>query len=302
VHAWPLGALSTLRTARRLGIPTVLERPNAHTRFAYEAVREECARLDVQLPPDHEHAYNEEILEREEAEYQLADKLLCPSGFVVRTFLERGHPEAQLVRHLYGYDERRFRPPAGSPEPHPGISVLFAGVCAVRKGLHFALEAWLRSPASNTGRFLIAGAFLPEYAERLSGLLAHPSVEVLGHRADLPELMRQSDVLVLPSIEEGFGLVVVEGMASGCVPMISDACTDVCSHGEDALVHRVGDVAAMTEQFTALHQDRALLGRLRAAALRRAPELTWTAAGVRLVEVYEQVVAGHGRPALNRAA
>jgi hypothetical protein len=60
VHAWPLGALETLKTARRLGIPTVLERPNAHTRFAYEVVRDECAKLGVELPPDHEHAYNEE--------------------------------------------------------------------------------------------------------------------------------------------------------------------------------------------------------------------------------------------------
>lgn len=37
IHTWPLGALQTLKTAARLGIPTLLERPNAHTRFAYEA-------------------------------------------------------------------------------------------------------------------------------------------------------------------------------------------------------------------------------------------------------------------------
>src|SRR5204863_10102019 len=41
VHTWPLAALATLRTARRLGIPTVLERPNAHTRHAYEVVARE---------------------------------------------------------------------------------------------------------------------------------------------------------------------------------------------------------------------------------------------------------------------
>src|SRR5688500_17160360 len=42
VHTWPLGALETLKVARRLGIPTVLERPNAHTRFAFEVVKREC--------------------------------------------------------------------------------------------------------------------------------------------------------------------------------------------------------------------------------------------------------------------
>src|SRR5580698_7815055 len=36
VHAWPLGALETLKAARKFGIPTVLERPNAHTGFAMD--------------------------------------------------------------------------------------------------------------------------------------------------------------------------------------------------------------------------------------------------------------------------
>ena len=301
VHAWPLGALETLKTARRLGIPTVLERPNAHTRFAYEVVRDECERLGVVLPADHEHAFNEEILEREEAEYELADRILCPSEFVVKTFVERGSPPDQLVRHLYGYDEDVYFPPAIRPHGE-GISVLFVGVAAVRKGLHFALEAWVRSPASEHGRFRIAGEFLPEYADKLADLLAHPSVEALGHSDDVPTLMRSSDVLVLPSIEEGFGLVCVEALGSGCVPMVSDACTDVCRHDVNALVHAVGDVDALTAQFTSLHEDRGRLERLRAEALRSAPGLTWTRAGARLVDVYESVVADADAGSLRHAA
>ncbi len=46
--------------------------------------------------------------------------------------------------------------------------MIFVGVCAVRKGLHYALEAWLRSPASKDGTFLIAGGFLPDYQEKLA--------------------------------------------------------------------------------------------------------------------------------------
>src|SRR5215831_16933280 len=47
VHTWPVGALATLKTAARLGIPTVLERPNAYTKFAYEVVQKECAHLGL---------------------------------------------------------------------------------------------------------------------------------------------------------------------------------------------------------------------------------------------------------------
>ncbi len=235
VHTWPMGALETLKTANRLGIATVLERPNAHTRFAYEVVRQECDRLGVALPADHEHAFKQDVLSKEEEEYRLAYRLLCPSDFTAKTFLDFGFPARQLARHIYGYDESVYKPNGVPRESKAGLTMLFVGVCAVRKGLHFALEAWLQSPASATGTFMIAGEFLPAYQEKLAPMLAHRSVKVLGHRNDVPELVRQSDILVLPSIEEGFGLVCTEAMGSGCVPLVSDACTDVCKHMENAL-------------------------------------------------------------------
>jgi glycosyltransferase involved in cell wall biosynthesis len=291
IHTWPLGALRTLRTAAKLGIPTVLERCNAHTRFAYEIVQKECDSLGVPLPSHHEHFYNRDILEREEQEYRLADKLVCPSDFVIQTFRDQGFSQHQLIRHIYGFDENMYYPLQEPHGPGNGLRMLFVGVCAVRKGLHYALEAWLRSTAHERGTFQIAGEFLPAYAKRLSPLLAHPSVQVLGHRNDIPELMRKSDVLVLPSIEEGFGLVVAEAMGSGCVPLISNACTDICRNMENGLVHHVGDVQELTEQITRVDSDRALLGKLRAACLKEAPQFTWTTAGEKLLEVYHEVLA-----------
>lgn len=295
IHTWPLGALETLKTAARLGIPTLMERPNANTRFAYEAVREECNRLGVTLPPDHEHAYNEQKLLMEEEEYRLATRLLCPSDFVVKTFLDKGYPREQLVRHIYGYDEKTYYPGREPREAGRGLTMLFVGVCAVRKGVHYALEAWLRSPASEEGTFLIAGEFLPAYREKLASMLEHPSVKVLGHRNDVPELMRKSDILVLPSIEEGFGLVITEAMGSGCVPLASEACTEICNHMKTGLMHRVGDVETLSRHITMLHEDRSLLEKLRSAGLELLPEITWTAAGVRLLEVYRETIAAHAR-------
>ena len=293
VHTWPLGALETLRTAARLGIPTVLERPNAHTGFAMEVVQQECDRLGVSLPANHEHAYNAEKLHKEEEEYRLATRLLCPSDFVVKTFLDKGYSREQLVRHIYGYDERVYYPAKEPRDSQRGLTMLFVGVCAVRKGVHYALEAWLRSPASQTGKFLIAGEFLPAYREKLASMLAHPSVKVLGHRNDVPELMRKSDILILPSIEEGYGLVIAEAMGSGCVPLASEACTEICSHMKTGLMHRVGDVDSLTQHITMLDEDRALLERLRAGSLDAARAATWTAAGRVLLDVYRDTVASH---------
>ena len=291
VHTWPVGALRTLKTAAKLGIPSVLERPNAHTRYAYESVRREAERIGVELPADDEYAFHKDVLEREEEEYLATDFLLCPSDFTIKTFIEKGIPAQKLLKHGYGFDEKAFYPDTSRKlASGEGLTMLFAGVAAVRKGLHFALEAWFKSSAHEKGTFLIAGQVLPAYAERFSGMLAHPSVRVLGQRSDLPDLMRQSDLLVLPSIEEGFGLVCVEAIGCGCVPLVSEACTDVCKHMVNALVHRIGDASELARQIEMLEQNRDLLARLRNECIRTAANYTWKAAGRCLHDVYREAL------------
>ncbi|MGH3630672.1 MAG: glycosyltransferase family 4 protein, partial [Sciscionella sp.] len=175
-----------------------------------------------------------------------------------------------------------------------GLRALFVGVCAVRKGLHFALEAWLASPACEAGTFTIAGAFLPAYRERLAPMLAHPSVHVLGHSSDVPALMRASDLLLLPSLEEGSPLACMEAVGSGCVPLVSEAGAEVAGDG-NALVHRIGDVDALARHITLLHREPQRLARMRAACLRVAPRFTWASAGRRLAAAYEEAAAGRAR-------
>src|ERR1700690_351866 len=136
IHTFPLGALRTLKTARRLGIPTILERCNAHTDYAYTVVQQECERLGITMPHGHEHEFNAASLQREEAEYREADYLLCPSEFVARTFRDKGFPPEKLARFQYGCDSR-CHPPTEPRDPKRGLTVLFAAGCAPRKGLHY---------------------------------------------------------------------------------------------------------------------------------------------------------------------
>jgi glycosyltransferase involved in cell wall biosynthesis len=292
VHCFALGSLETMRVARKLGIPTVLERCNAHTRFAYEVVDQECRKLGITMPPDHPHAFNETNLRREEAEYNAADYIFCPSDFVARTFEERGFPSDKLVRFRYGHDAGICRlPDVENKHVKDGLTVLFAAQCAPRKGLHYALEAWLKSSASQNGKFFIVGEFIPGYAEMLGTLLSHPGISRLGYRSDLTEIMHTSDVMVLPSIEEGSALVTYDARAAGCVLLVSDSTGAVCKHGENALVHSTGDVETLSGHFTSLNNDRDLLSRLRASSLATAGELTWEAAGRDMMKAYRHMIS-----------
>jgi glycosyltransferase involved in cell wall biosynthesis len=293
VHGFALGSLETLRTARELGIPTVLERCNAHTRFAYEVVEKECDKFEIQMPDGHPHAFNADTLRREEAEYDEADYLFCPSEFVARTFEDYGFPPDKLERFQYGFDENTCYPSAEPDLEKPGLTVLFAAGCAPRKGLHYALEAWLKSSACQEGKFLVVGDFIPEYAERLASQLAHPSVSLLGYRKDLADIMRASDVMILPSIEEGSALVTYDARGAGCVLLVSDSTGAVCEHGKNALVHRTGDVETLAGHLSRVHEDRTLLACLRAASLETANELTWTTAGRKMLDSYRRIVSRH---------
>ncbi len=289
VHGWPLSSLKTIRVAKKHGIPVVLERPNAHTAFAYEEVAKENRNVGIELPGDHDHLFNGKRLAIEETEYAEADFLLCPSDFVARTFRDRGFSEGKLVRHQYGFDHSRFTSPESKAAGHDGLVMIYAGVVEPRKGLHHALKAWLASGAQEKGTFLVCGEFIPGYAELLQPMLSHPSVKVMGHRSDLPDLMRQSDLFVLSSVEEGSALVTYEARGSGCVLLVSDASGAVCEHMKNGLIHPSRDVEELTAHIRRLDTDRDLLARLRADSLSDLDRLTWAEAGRKLEAVYREV-------------
>ena len=296
VHCWPGSSLRTLQVAKELGIPTLVQRTNAHTAFAYQIVAREHEKLGIKLPSSYSHFPDQKRLDREEAEYQLADRILVPSDFVYRTFKDRGFGKDKLIRMFYGYDPKSFYlPPGGIKErSNEKFVITFVGRAEPRKGLHYALEAWSNSELKTQTIFRIVGNMnvIPGYINVLGRWLNQSNVQILGEIDNVGDVLRDSDVLVLPAVEEGSAKVTFEARACGCVIVVSDCTGAECTHMYDGLIHPARDVETLREHLLTLFNDRELYRYLRENSIKTICNFTWENAARRLMRVYKETVFG----------
>ncbi|MEO7157774.1 MAG: glycosyltransferase, partial [Vicinamibacterales bacterium] len=99
-------------------------------------------------------------------------------------------------------------------------------------------------------------------------------VHFLGHREDVSRLLGTFDIFVLPSLSEGMSNTLLEAMAHGVAPLVSDVGgnTEIVRHGATGLVFESGNEAMLADQIRRLGADEAERRRLGRAALARVSE------------------------------
>lgn len=202
---------------------------------------------------------------------------------------------------------RRCGVPSG---PGP-LRVLFVGQMRPYKGV----DVLLRAVAGLDGIDLTlvgAGPQLAEYQTRASrlGVSAARFVGRLSDAALTAEYAR-NDVIVLPSLNraEAFGLVLLEGMAAGCVPVASDlpGVRDVAE--PTGVVVPPGDAGALRRELAALAADRDRVLRLQEESEALAARLSWDSCVDAYYDVFTAAARrryarlhGHIHPRLDRVA
>lgn len=170
------------------------------------------------------------------------------------------------------------------------LRLVFVGNLIPRKGLHTLLRA-LRMVDAGPWRLDIAGAAVDAgYARRMRAAAGGLGEQVQFHGrmtdGDLTALLARSDMLVVPSTYEGFGIVYLEGMARGlpAVATRAGAAGEIIADGESGFLVPAGDARALAGVLNRLAADRDLLEHMSAAARRRYDDFpTWeqTAARIR---------------------
>ncbi len=228
-----------------------------------------------------------------------ADGILCVSQFTAReaqTLL--GIPPEKIAVTPLGVDPFFREVP---PEPQvaatlnrlrlPRGAILYVGSDEKRKNLVSLVMAYLNLARRrrDVPPLVLAG---PGSSWAQGGDRVGPQIRATGYlaRDDIRALMAASGLLVLPSLEEGFGLPVVEAMAAGLPVVCSRGSALEEVAGDAATLVDPGDVGALTQAIERLLDDPALAEASRRRGLERSQRFDWQDTAQRTIAFYRTVL------------
>jgi glycosyltransferase involved in cell wall biosynthesis len=271
--------LATMRSVGKGSVTRVVEAVNSHVRYQENLLRQEHAIAGIPF-----RGFHRREVARRIAEYEEADRILCPSDFVAESFVSEGIRRECIDIVPYGF----------SLEPHKAddsvrgeqFRVLYVGQISVRKGLRYLVDAFdkLRHPHK---QLLIVGPMARPSG--LEGISLPSNVRFAGvlKGEALRAAYRSADAFVLPTIEEGLALVMGEALSNG-LPVIAtqnSGATNLFTHGREGFIVPIRNSEAITIALQELADDASLRMRMSAAALDRAEKLGgWRDSGKLLVD------------------
>ncbi len=291
VYAYEDGAYETFRAARALGVGCVYEHPVGYWREVHHLMCEEA-----ELEPEWAATMrglddSDEKLARKDAELALADRVVVASSFSRNSLALFPGKLPQVTVIPYGAPLARTKIDTKVHSSSGKLRVLFVGGLGQMKGLSYLFKAvgMLGNSCSLT---LVGRGPIRDAPVLRRALRSCRWIETLPHNEVLRE-MGAHDVLVFPSLSEGFGMVVTEALSQG-LPVITTPHTcgpDVLTDGEDGFIVPIRDPQAIAEKLELLHRDRERLAAMSEAALRKAQILTWESYRRGVVSVVREALA-----------
>jgi len=227
--------------------------------------------------------------------YEQYARIICNSEATaagVREWAPRTAPRIVVIPN--GIDLARFRQPwsTGTGSGSGPAKLTFIARLEPQKDHAMVLRALARVPGVEM-RFVGIGRLEQPLRALAETLGIGDRVRFLGHREDIAELLRETDIYVHCAHSEGFGLAVLEAMASGC-PVVATrnaALADVV--GDAGVLLEPGDVGGLMAALQGLLASPAERARLGAAGRQRAERFSIDATAEAHVALYNELVRNH---------
>ncbi len=272
----------TLRAARTLGKPTVLDLAQIHHNDIAEYGR-------AFMTPSEWRREVEEVNPRKEEALGYTDYVFTLSRFAAESMLRHGWPPERLFTIPLGVDSVRFRPKEAYCRQGP-LRLLFVGTLTRRKGVALLLEAVRRLPPQATELTLIGPmSDAEDLLRRHSGHFRY--LPFLHHDA-LAEQYRQADLFVFPSLLDSWAQTVLEAMACGTPVVVSQrtGAREAVEQGGGWVVP-ADDARALAEALSHCLDNRSELQAMGQRAARIAQQYSWEHYRRQVIAVIQQIAA-----------
>lgn len=287
VYVYNEAGLEILRTARMQGKFCILDQTIVPSRVERAILREESDR-NPEWVETVDDFYVQSILdERAQAEWSLADVVLCGSEFVRSALCREGVGSKKCIVVPYGFDGRVGGARSGVTRKGVPLRVLFVGAVCLRKGAPYIYRVAKR--LQRIAEFRLIGAVdLPQKARALLGSVAE--MRGIVSRGEVSEHLDWADVFFFPSLAEGSAGVVYEALAAGLPVVTTPNSGSIVRDGVDGFVVPLRDVDSMVCRLEQLAEDRGLVRCMSDSAKARSCFGSIDAYGSRLVQaLYERL-------------
>ncbi len=282
---WAGFSLHSLRKAKKNGAIVIIENGSTHALFQKNILSEEYNILGI----NKKNFFNDKIIKKELQEYVEADFISVPSSFVKNTFLEMGVDEKKILHIPYGVDLLKFKKISKNDSI---FRIIFVGTLSVRKGVHYLLQAYSELHLKNSELLLIG-----EISEEMRSFFYtyQKNVRWIHHVAhsELYTFLSQGSIFVMPSLEEGLALVILEAMACG-LPVIAtenSGARDVVLDGENGFIIPIRNVDVLKEKISFLYNNSDKTTSMGINAVNRVTfNFSWDNYGNRIVSTYNKLL------------
>jgi alpha-maltose-1-phosphate synthase len=274
VYAYEGVALRSFQEAKRREISCIYELPSGYWYYEIDLLREEAA-----LRPEYADTIQKlkdtpEHNERKDQELRLADAIIVPSRHIVRTLKDAPVQFEKIHIVPYGLDRSSASVRELGVSTNRKLRVLFVGSLTQRKGIGYLLDAVRklgdRIDFTMIGNRVGTSACIDDALRKYRWIPSAPHSEVL-------EEMAAHDVLVLPSLSEGFGLVSSEALSRGLpvITTLNSGGTEIMDDGVEGFFVKIRSSEAIIEKLELLDRDRELLDFMSRSAVERTHDCGW---------------------------
>lgn len=234
-----------------------------------------------------------------------ATKLACQKAKIIITISESAKRD---IIHFFGADPERVRVVYPGLRPNftrpsqpaidafrqekrlPSRFILHVGTLQPRKNLPLLIEAFARTNQPDVDLVFAGGKgwFFDEIFDKVKRLGVTDRVHFPGYVPDeeLPLWYAAADLLVFPSVYEGFGMPIIEAMGCGTPVLASNVSAMPEAVGDAGLLFDPRNVSDLAESIQTLLENPAQLAKMRERGVAHARKFSWAVAGKQTAKIY----------------